>query len=185
MTDDPGPVLEVFTMYSGAPGRPVSLYLPVSRARPLDAVEVLPFDPGPTAAGPLRVVDPSAPEAEPLMTFPWAADMDEMLAGRRRWAGLPPVPLPDVGWHDLDQGWWVWLIVRDGWVFGAQTDFDAGVAALRVRAALTWTGAGRGLLGGVPLTWFRVPRPSWDAAWERIVGPEPVGRGVTSAGVTR
>jgi hypothetical protein len=170
MSDDLEPTLQVFRMATVA--GVVSSRLPVSRARTVHAVAVRPDGPvdGGPAGQPLRVVDAAAAvDDEPLMTFPWAGGFDDLVAGRRRWDGVPPVPLPDAGWHDLDQAWWAWLVVHDGWVFGAQTEYDAAMDALAARAPLTWTGSGQGLLGAVPLTWFRVPRPAWDAAWQLAV----------------
>ena len=171
MTDELDGCLRMFRMSTGA--EVASLWLPVSRAQPLDAVVVLPAvggdDARPQRWRPLCVADASAAGGEPLMTFPYAGALRDMVEGRVRWDAVPPAPLPDDGWRDVDQAWWASIEVRDGSVFGAQTDFDAALDALVAHAPLTWSGPGQAQLGDAPVSWFRVPRPAWDDAWRLAV----------------
>jgi hypothetical protein len=164
-------VIEVFRM--GTVDGSVSLRLPVSRARPLDSVLVLPdlrgADAEPSDWRPLSMVDASAPDGELLLTFPYAAPLADLVADRARWDGVPPMPLPDGGWRDVDQAWWVWLVVHEGWVFAAQTDFDAALDAMAGQRALTWSAPGRAQIGDAEVTWVSVPRPAWDDAWQQAV----------------
>ncbi len=178
MTDPPEQRIQVFTMFTG--DTPVSLWLPQARARAVDGVAVLPAGlaggVGRPSWQPLRVVDAAwdtaadGADIEPLMTFPYADELARIGAARTgRWNAQPGVPLPDEGWHALDEGWWAWLVVRDGWVFGAQTEFDAALDALAAQATVTWVGAGRAQLGDAPVSWFRVRRAAWDDAWRLAV----------------
>ncbi len=178
MTDDDGPRLEVFSLFNGRDD--FSLWLPVARARRVQTIEVRPARPrvGPIGPDegewlPLRVaeIDPSdgATEVSELLSFLWANPLADMVAGRQRWDSVPPMPLPDEGWNDLDEGWWLWLVVHDGWVFGAQTDFDRADEALQAGETLTWSAPGQACLGRVPVSWVAVPRSAWDEAWELAV----------------
>jgi hypothetical protein len=172
MTDDLEETIEVFRMATGA--QSVSLRLPVSRARPAEAVAVLAAVRGDDAAPswwrPLCVVDAADPDGEPLMTFPFAADLHAMAVDRARWDAVPPSPLPDSGWHDVDEGWWAWLVVHDRWVFGAQTEFDAAMDAMSSHVPLAWSASGRAELGEAPISWFRVARSAWEDAWRLAIG---------------
>jgi hypothetical protein len=117
-------------------------------------------------------------EGEVLLGFPWVDRVNWLLA--LGWTSELPVDVGEEGWDDLEQGWWVSVLVRGPDVYLAETDFDA-ISDVQDASRIEYLEAGTVLVDGVVVGWNVVPRQAYDDAWRRAIRscrrfrPSPVG----------
>lgn len=66
-------------------------------------------------------------EGRAIVTFPWTDDVPQTVATLTALAGAGS---DGVLWDDIDQGWFIRLVVRDGTLFIAEVDPDEGADTL-------------------------------------------------------
>jgi hypothetical protein len=133
--------------------------LPASWARPHDRVAVAFRDCGGKMGWHASLV---APAAEALLTFPWHDHADVML--REDPAPQLPIDLTSGSWSDLEEGWWASVLAVGDDVYVAESDFGA-LCAVAGRPDCQLIAAGDVSVSGVSVSWNRVPRTSYDDAW--------------------
>lgn len=151
-------LITVFEM--GHDGDVASLMLPVAWAATHERVAVV-FDYCGKELGWKASLE--SPEGDVLLAF-IAHHADRILRGESL-PGLPDPLLPDGYWDDIDEGWFAAVHAVGAEVFLAEGLYE-DLPGREGTPVLTHSREGHVDVSGSDVRWSRVPRASWDEAWD-------------------